>query len=163
MNILADYFLMLLYVVDSTLVSKNLSVRNRFLVLKMKFGFIDHWKLRYEAIDQEDSPSLLRTFITGSVLNLKLIIVYFHNFLAKGPADPFESIPLLNEHDITIEYLENLENLMFQKYFKLASMIDPIIDDCFHIQIEHWNFSKTLQKVVKDFVCSNSIYASDFV
>ena len=55
----------------------------------------------------------------------------------KALADPFESIPLLNEHDITIEYLENLENLMFQKYFKLASMIDPIIDVCYHIQTEH--------------------------
>ena len=55
----------------------------------------------------------------------------------KVSADPIESIPLLNEHDITIEYLENLENRMFQKYFKLASMIDPIIDNCYHIQIEN--------------------------
>ena len=63
---------------------------------------------------------------------------FFEPLVAKKAlADPFESIPLLNEHDITIEYLENLENLMFQKYFKLASMIDPIIDDCYHIQIEH--------------------------
>ena len=53
------------------------------------------------------------------------------------PEDPLQSIPLLDEHDITIEYLENLENLMFQKYFQLASMIDPIIDNCYHIQIDN--------------------------
>jgi len=53
------------------------------------------------------------------------------------PEDLLQSIPLLDEHDITIEYLENLENLMFQKYFQLASMIDPIIDNCYHIQIDN--------------------------
>ena len=40
---------------------------------------------------------------------------------------------LLDEHDIIIEYLENLENPMYQKYFQLASLIDPIIDGCYHI------------------------------
>ena len=58
-------------------------------------------------------------------------------FREKGVGGSFQSIPLLDEHDITIEYLENLENLMFQKYFQLASMIDPIIDNCYHIQTEH--------------------------
>ena len=51
--------------------------------------------------------------------------------------DLLQSIPLLDEHKIRIEYLENLENLMFQKYFQLASMIDPIIDNCYHIQIDN--------------------------
>ena len=66
--------------------------------------------------------------------------------------DPLQSIPLLDEHEIRIEYLENLENLMFQKYFKLASMIDPIIDNCYHIQIDNWkNFrNSNLNQVSAD-------------
>ena len=54
---------------------------------------------------------------------------------------PTKSAKLLDEHDIAIEYLENLENPMYQKYFQLASLIDPIIDGCYHIPIQKWYFA----------------------
>ena len=149
MNNLANYFMLLLQLVDSTVV--------RFFLISSRLycRFDYRWKLRYEAIDLQGSTTLLHTFITGSVKDHSVSypqpVLWSLVFTKKVSADPFQSIPLLDEHDITIEYLENLENLMFQKYFQLASMIDPIIDNCYHIQIENWKFFKnSLNQVSTD-------------
>ena len=142
MNILANYYILLLYVVDSTVVSMILTIAVFSSAVSVHLSLKIQVRSYRPGRQHESAAHIyhrIRSLPSIDPLTniLRVCSKQYAEIFVKVSADPIESIPLLNEHDITIEYLENLENRMFQKYFKLASMIDPIIDNCYHIQIEN--------------------------